>query len=223
VCVVRIVVPVERNGLKPKLLDLYCCAGGAGFGYHLAGFEVVGVDISKQPKYPFQFIQEDAIKFLLAHHGEFQAIHASPPCQAYSLSSKQFRLRGKNYPDLVAVTRAAFADMDKPWVIENVPGSPLLDPVVLCGTMFGLQTYRHRLFETNFPIVAPPHPVHIARNAKMGRAPKQGEFIQVAGHFSDVPFARKAMGIDWMGQKELAQAIPPAYTAFIGCIIKRSL
>jgi DNA (cytosine-5)-methyltransferase 1 len=208
---------------KPKLLDLFCCAGGASMGYHLAGFEVIGVDIEPQFKYPFELIVGDALEVVARIGRGFDAIHASPPCQAYSMSSKQFRLSGTQYPDLVAPTREALKKVGKPWVIENVPGSPLVDPVVLCGAMFGLKTYRHRLFESSFTLVAPEHPAHVQPSAKMGRAPKDGEFIQVAGHFSGVPFAQEAMGIPWMGQKELAQAIPPAYTRFVGQQLMRAI
>lgn len=185
-------------------------------GYHHAGFDVTGVDIEPQPRYPFTFVQGDALAYLEKHWREFDAIHASPPCQAYSMSTKQFRAAGAKYPDLVAATRELLLKTDLPWSIENVPGSPLVEPVVLCGSMFGLQTYRHRLCESNVSIPQPVHPQHIAPNAKMGRAPKPGEFIQVVGHFSGVPFAREAMEIPWLGQSELAQAIPPAYTRYIG-------
>lgn len=197
-------------------------------GYHQAGFEVVGVDINQQPKYPFEFHQADALDFLRDHGHEFDAIHASPPCQAFTSATKQWRAEGKEYIDLVAETREGLNMVAHPWVIENVVGAPLIDPIMLCGAMFGLKTYRHRLFESNQEIYAPPHPAHDAPQAKMGRVPEEGEFIQVVGHFSGVPFAREAMGIDWLGQKELAQAIPPAYTEFIGwqlraaCMIARA-
>lgn len=174
------------------------------------------MDIESQPKYPFEFHQGDAITYLLEHGHEFDAIHASPPCQAYSDSTKTWRSSGKTYPDLVAVTRDALIECGRPWIIENVPGSPLLSPVLLCGVMFGLPMYRHRLFETSFPLRQPNHPEHVMPQVKMGRKPKNGEFIQAVGHFSGVPEARKAMGILWMGQRELAQAIPPAYTHYVG-------
>ena len=202
--------------MKPKILDLFCCGGGAGKGYADAGFEVVGVDILPQPKYPFEFHCADALEFLKDNHGDFDAVHASPPCQAYTSSTKHWRGEGRKYPDYVALTRAALDATGLPYVIENVPSSPLQDPMMLCGEMFGLKTYRHRLFESNCNIHAPPHPPHSAPQTKMGRPPKDGEYIQVVGHFSGVPFAREAMEIDWLGQKELAQAIPPAYTKFIG-------
>lgn len=201
---------------KLKLLDLYCCGGGAGMGYHNAGFEVTGIDIVPQPKYPFQFIQGDALEYLDKHHHQYDVIHASPPCQAFTKAGKEHRKNGKEYADFLAATREALKSIGKPYIIENVPDAPMEEPVILCGSMFGLKTYRHRLFESNLDIKAPTHPKHIAKNTKMGRAPKNGEFIQVVGHFSGVPFAREAMGIEWLGQKELAQAIPPAYTEYLG-------
>jgi DNA (cytosine-5)-methyltransferase 1 len=202
--------------MKYRLLDLYCCAGGASFGYEQAGFEVVGVDIEPQPKYRGTFIQSDAIEYLREHWQEFDAIHASPPCQSYSTSSMQFRLNGKVYPDLIEATRIELIKTSKPYIIENVPGSPLIDPVELCGTMFGLRTYRHRLFESNFKIDVPEHPKHINKNAKMGRRAKPDEFIQYVGHFSGVQIVAEMTGLTWLGQYELAQSIPPAYTKFIG-------
>ncbi len=197
-----------------RLLDLYCGAGGAAKGYELAGFtEIVGVDLYPQPKYPFRFIQADALEFLEGSElKDFDLIHASPPCQAYTSAS----FHGKEHPDLVEATRVALIASGLPYVIENVPGSPLLSPVWLEGTLFGLKTYRRRGFECSFPIEQPQIPPRAAKQAKMGRKVREGEFIQCVGHFSDVPFGRTAMGIDWMGQKELAQAIPPAYTKFIG-------
>jgi len=192
-------------------------------GYHKAGFEVVGIDIEKQPKYPFKFVQADALEYLAKHHQEFDAIHASPPCQAYTKASKEHRKNGKEYADFLEATRALCKKVGKPYIIENVPDAPMENPVVLCGAMFGLQTYRHRQFESNLLLNVPEHPVHIAKNTKMGRKPKPGEFIQVVGHFSGVPFAQEAMGIDWLGQKELAQAIPPAYTEYLGWQLRAAL
>lgn len=200
----------------PKLLDLYCCAGGASKGYFDAGFYVVGVDNKPQPKYPFEFKQGDAIKYLMDHWREFDAFALSPPCQLWTVSTQQWRKEGNVYPDLIGPTRNILLEIDKPYVIENVVGAPLIDPIMLCGAMFGLKVYRHRIFESNCELIAPPHPEHIYPQCKMGRPPKPGEFIQPVGHFSGVQYARDAMGIQWMGQKELAQAIPPAYTEYIG-------
>lgn len=195
---------------RPRLLDLFCCGGGAGAGYARAGFEVVGVDIAPQPKYPFEFHQADALTFPL---DGFDAIHASPPCQAFTRARK---LQGNAHPELIEPIRARLKASGLPYVIENVPGAPLENAVMLCGTMFGRPLYRHRLFEANFPIVVPLHPQHQWDNVKMGRKPKAGQFIQPVGHFSDVPAAQEAMDIGWLGQDELREAIPPAYTQWIG-------
>lgn len=199
-----------------KFLDLFCGAGGSSMGYRRAGFAVVGVDIAPQPHYPFEFHQGDALLFLLEHWDEFDAFGASPPCQKFTKAAMQWRKNGHEYADLVSATRDALVSTEKPYVIENVPGAPLRDPILLCGAMFGLQVYRHRLFESNVPLVAPPHPEHIWKQCRMGRPPKPGEFIQPVGHFSGVQYARDAMNIQWMTQKELSQAIPPAYTEYIG-------
>lgn len=201
---------------RPKLLDLYCCGGGAGYGYVQAGYDVTGVDIEPQPKHRGNFIQADAIEYLKAHFREYDVIHASPPCQAYSMASMQFRKGGKEYVDLIEVTRRELIKTGKPYIIENVPGSPLINPIELCGSMFGMRTYRHRLFESNIELKAPPHPEHTAPNAKMGRKPKDGEFIQYVGHFSGVGLVQEMTGLYWLGQGELAQSIPPQYTKYIG-------
>jgi DNA (cytosine-5)-methyltransferase 1 len=205
--------------MQPRLLDLCCGAGGCTKGYQNAGFDVLGVDISPQPNYcSHWFVQADALD-LLAHWlelgwlDEFDAIHASFPCQ---FASKTRKLHDNDHPDLVTPGRELLEAAGLPYVIENVPGAPLIDPVRLEGQMFGLNTHRPRLFETNWPLEVPALIPPPPRQAKMGRRPKAGEAIQVVGHFSDVPAARKAMGIDWMTQRELAQAIPPAYTEFIG-------
>jgi DNA (cytosine-5)-methyltransferase 1 len=196
--------------LKPLLLDLFCCAGGASQGYADAGFEVVGVDIEPQPYYPFQFIQADAMTFGLSG---FDAIAASPPCQRYSNAQ---RIRDNEHPDLIPPLRAKLRAAGVPYVIENVVGAPLLREIELCGAMFGLRVYRHRLFECSFPIIMPPHPKHEAPVRKMGRPPQPGDFMHVVGNFSGVKQAREAMGIDWMPRDKLREAIPPAYTKFIG-------
>ena len=201
---------------KPKLLDLFCCGGGASLGYEQAGFDVTGVDLEFQAHYRHRFVQSDAIRYLLDHWQEFDIIHASPPCQAYSTASMQFRIAGKEYVDLIAATRDVLIATGKPYVIENVPGSPLINPIMLCGAMFGMRTYRHRMFESNMNIVAPEHPDHKAKNAKMGRRIKDDEFIQYVGHFSGVKFVQQMTGLLWLNQYELAQSIPPQYTKHIG-------
>lgn len=197
-----------------KLLDLFCCAGGASEGYRRAGFEVVGVDISKQPYYPFEFIQADALMLSPSFLGRFDAIHASPPCQAYTLAQ---RIQGNSHPDLVPATRALLWSTGLPWIMENVEGSPLRNTVMLCGAMFsGLRVYRHRLFESNIALEVPPHPPHVAPLRKMGRPPLEGEFMHVVGNFSGVEKAKEAMGINWMTRDDLREAIPPAYTEYLG-------
>lgn len=201
-----------------KLLDLYCGAGGAGEGYARAGFDVTGVDINPQPNYPHEFHQGDALKFLLENWQEFDAYHASPPCQAFTIAQ---RIHGNEHPDFIAATRSAFKLIGRPWVIENVPGAPLVDPVTLCGASFGLRVYRHRLFESNMPIAEPAHAAHVWPLRKMGRKPQPGDFMHVVGHFSGVTEARAAMGIDWMTRDELAESIPPAYTEHVGTYLTR--
>jgi DNA (cytosine-5)-methyltransferase 1 len=205
-----------------KILDLYCKAGGAGYGYYQAGFDVVGVDIEPQPHFPFEFYQSDAIEYLEKHWMGFDAIHASPPCQEYSKAAQQWRTAGKEYPDLVEQTRKALIETRKPYIIENVPGSPLINPITLNGSIFGLLVHRPRLFETNFPINQPLIP-KVKKPVKMGRPVKEGDIIQPVGHFSGVAYARKQMQIDWMNVHELAQAIPPAYTKWIGDILMQHL
>jgi DNA (cytosine-5)-methyltransferase 1 len=185
-------------------------------GYYQAGFDVVGVDINPQPRYPFAFIQADALALEPDFLAGFDAIHASPPCQAYSKSQ---RLQKRNHPDLVAPVRQMLLATGLPYIIENVPGAPLRfsQSIMLCGKMFpGLMVYRHRWFETNFLGYAPHHPPHTEQQVKMGRRVTDGEFIQVVGNFSGVEYARKAMGIDWMTRDGLREAIPPAYTKWIG-------
>jgi DNA (cytosine-5)-methyltransferase 1 len=196
---------------RRTVLDLFCKAGGAGFGYHLAGLDVVGVDIEPQPHYPFEFIRADALTFSL---DGFDLIHASPVCKGYSATAV---LNRAEHPRQISAVRERLAASGIPYVIENVEGAPLISPVTLCGAMFpGLRTYRHRLFEASFPIPQPPEPEHRWPLAKMGRRPRPGEWIQVVGHFSDVAAARQAMQLPWMTRDELAQAIPPAYTRHVG-------
>ena len=192
-----------------KALDLFCCGGGAGMGLHKAGYDVTGVDISPQPKYPFKFIQSCALEVDL---DGYDFLWASPPCQGHTKAKK---LQGNTHECFIDRIRERFKKSGKPWCIENVVGAPLINPVMLCGTMFGLKTYRHRLFECSFPVTAPAHGEHKVKQVKMGRPVKDGDFIQVVGHFSNVPYARKAMGIDWLGQNELREAIPPAYSEYI--------
>lgn len=204
---------------KPRLLDLFCGAGGCSVGYAAAGFEVVGVDNRPQKRYPFEFHQADALTFPL---DGFDVIHASPPCQRFSVASNIHGNPKDRHPDLVDRARRRMQTAGKPFVIENVPGAPLDNPIMLCGTMFpGLRVYRHRLFECHgFTLDDPPGPCK--HTHRMGKS--KGEyhtldkspFITCVGHNFQAKSGRVAMAIDWMTRDELAQAIPPAYTEWIG-------
>ena len=212
---------------KYKILDAFCKAGGAGVGYNRAGFEVVGIDIEYQPNYPFKFIQTDAIEFIQKYGNEFDAIHASPPCQKFSCSTALYRNNGKIYPDLISATRAAMILQNKPGIIENVPTAPIRPDLSLYGNMFDLKVIRKRNFELiNWFMMQPGKP-------KIIGTVKAGDYVSVYGngHFKDkktssYPKFKKenvlatwsyAMDIDWMTKtKELSEAIPPAYTEYIG-------
>lgn len=204
-----------------RLLDLYCGAGGAAVGYHRAGFEVVGVDLNPQPNFPYEFIAGDALLTLMAmiedgRVRDFDAIHASPPCQAFSLATAYHGTQA-NHPDLIEPTRSLLSETGLPWVIENVPGAPIRKDVLLCGEMFGLRVHRHRYFECDgFPVTRPPHPRHRLKGAMHNCHIEEGHARLVAGNYSNHADASEAMGIDWMTRKELAQAIPPAYTVWMG-------
>lgn len=209
-----------------RLLDLFCGAGGCSVGYHRAGFtHVVGVDNRPMPRYPFEFVQGDALEYLAEHGHKFDAIHASPPCQAHSIITPN----AAKHPDFIPETRSLLELCRKPWVIENVKGAArsMQSPIELCGNMFGLKVYRHRLFECSCGILAPAHPPHREPCPKAGRQANakrrsgtygmsEKGFVCVTGHFSGIDYCRDAMGIAWMNGPELAQAIPPAYTEFIG-------
>jgi DNA (cytosine-5)-methyltransferase 1 len=200
--------------VKPRLLDTFCCAGGSSKGYSDAGFEVVGMDWKSQPRFPFEFILGAAEECDVDFFRQFDALHASPPCQRHTLAQ---RIQQREHPDWIEVMREKFKAARRPYVIENVVGAPLQNPVMLCGAMFPpLRVYRHRLFEVNFPLVSPRHPEHAVPLRKMGRRPRQGDFMHVVGNFSGVSEAREAMGCPWMTRDELREAIPPAYTEFVG-------
>ena len=206
--------------MKPRLLDLFCGAGGAAEGYHRAGFEVIGVDIAPQPRYPFDFWQRDALEVLRHRVGDefemgcFAAIHASPPCQAFTNAQ---RLQGNEHPDLIGPTRNLLQLIRLPYIVENVPGAPLHHPVSLTGDMFpSLKTQRERLFECNWSLSAPAVIYEAKKHAKMGRPPKNDEWMHVVGNFSGAEQGRRAMGIHWMTRDELSEAVPPAYTEYIG-------
>lgn len=208
---------------RPRILDLFCCAGGVAMGYSRAGFEVVGVDIDPQPRFPFEFIQADALTLDMEFIKSFDAIHASPPCQSYSDLAKR-NGNAHEWPRLVEPVREILTKSGKPFVIENVEGAPLINPIILCGTMFeGLRVLRHRLFESNFPLTTPPHGKHPIchtfdkRKGQFGKTNEMTDFVSVTGGGNcTVMAARDAMGIDWMIKNELNEAIPPAYTEYIG-------
>jgi DNA (cytosine-5)-methyltransferase 1 len=216
---------------RPRLLDLFCGQGGAGWGYHLAGFDVTGVDVRPMPLHPpqMEFIQADALEYVRERGHEYDAIHASPVCRAHT------RARGAatgryRHADYIPGLRKAFGEMRArglrtPYVIENVVGAPLVDPVVLCGAMFGLPMYRHRLIEFgNIERPEPPaHPEHTAPVASMGRKPREGEYWSIAGNFSGVWEAGDAMGMPWANQDGLRQAVPPAYTWWVGSYLMHVL
>lgn len=201
----------------PKLLDLFCGAGGCSVGYHRAGFEVTGVDLYPQPRYPYQFIQADALEYLADHWRDYDVIHASPPCPPHTAIN---HARKGKLQSLIEPTREALRSTGKPYIIENVPGAPLLDPLILCGTMFDLQVIRHRLFESNLMLTKPRQCRHMGSVA-------DGTYVSVHGggqrSTHTIPYKEQrkrwevAMNVHWMGtRKELVNAIPPAYTEWIG-------
>lgn len=213
--------------MKPRLLDLFCKAGGCTKGYQNAGFHVVGVDIQPQSRYcGDEFVQADALEYVAKHGHEFDAIHASPPCQAHTQLGRAMKHDPSyfhRHVDLIPQTRELLQTIGKSWVIENVPGAPLVEPIMLCGAMFGLRVYRHRLFETSLFMMAPPHIPHNDQTPRSGRGKSPKGFISVTGNggaaglgMPYLTYASQAMGIDWMNRAELSQAIPPAYTEYIG-------
>ena len=196
-----------------RVLDLFCGAGGAAMGLHRAwpDAEIVGVDIKPQPRYPFTFVQGDAMTFPL---DGFDFVWASPPCQKYSAATRHL---AKDVPKLIEPVRNLLQSTGKPYCIENTPGAPMREPVILCGLSFGLNVKRHRLFETNFPVTPVPcvkgHPGnwlvifgHECRDRRHGHAAER------KNRLAD---GRKAMDIDWMTRGELSEAIPPAYSEYI--------
>lgn len=203
-----------------KLLDLFCGGGGASMGYSRAGFDVTGVDILPQKSYPFPFNQADAMEFSLEG---FDAIHASPPCHQYSTATQHRKNAGIVYPDLLGPIQERLRASGKPYIIENVPGAKelLKDPIMLCGGMFSLGVMRHRYFESNLPIVAPPHTCNgndIDRDAVSvtRHGPPVRWYRKNPGAVFNIKIWHDAMGIDWMPRGPLTQSIPPAYTQYLG-------
>ena len=205
---------------KPRLLDLFCKAGGGSVGYHTAGFEVVGVDIKKQKRYPYEFIQADALDIFKDKDfmNSFDAIAASPPCQTHSITQHLRNAQGKSTDkvDLIPQTREALIATGKPYIIENVPGAPLINPVQVCGSAFGLKVRRHRRFESNVKLVGT-----ICKHKEQGRpvgvyGSMKDEIPKGGKTATSIEEAKTAMGIDWMLWGELVEAIPPLYTMFLG-------
>ena len=229
---------------RPRLLDLYSCAGGAARGYHDAGFDVVGVDINRQRNYPYEHHVADAIEFVREHGHEFDAIHASPPCQAYSIATAGNPEARSKHTRLIAATREALVESGRPWVIENVAQarSEMQSPIMLCGRMFGLEAEdedglrlvldRHRLFEANIPLEAPEHPKHddsqvagvyggARRSSKPDATPADDRYAakhERKGGY--VPRSKRVqqelLGVDWMTVREMQESIPPAYSRYVG-------
>lgn len=213
---------------RPLLLDLYCGAGGAGHGYHLAGFDVIGVDLYPQPRYPYRFIRYDAVEFCRRYGAGYDVIHASPPCKVHT-TLKAFS--GPQWTNMIPATRAALHSTRRPWIMENVPGAPLRSPVVLCGSSFDLGVRRHRLFETTLPLTGAPcdhrgqaarSPGYPVKRYHSGRpvvtvSPVVGVFGRGQGLGpGEIELWKRAMGIGWMTRDEMREAIPPAYTQWLG-------
>lgn len=212
--ILALIAELHATG-KSVHLDLFCCQGGASAGYERAGLAVLGVDDAPQPRYPFAFVQADAVEFLARYGHLFDSISASPPCQAFTLAQ---RIQGNEHPDFITPTRELLTALGRPWVIENVPGAPLVDPVVLCGAMFGIHTYRHRLFDTGggFTFTAPEHPEHVHPTVKMGRALNPGDWYHAVGNFQGVDYVRADLDMPWATRDGLRECIPPAYAEYIG-------
>jgi DNA (cytosine-5)-methyltransferase 1 len=223
--------------VKPRLLDLFCGAGGASMGYHRAGFDVVGVDLNPAvgKRYPFEFHTADALDVLFTMLAsptlpdwlaDVIAVHLSPPCQDYSVTAS---LHTAEYPRLIGPVRDFATAIGLPYIIENVEGArrDMLNPIKLCGSSFGLGVRRHRLFETNWPIAWPPmcahylqpEPIDVTGTGGRRKDPRSGTRHPGGGDSRkplNLAHAREVMGIDWMSRAELAESIPPAYTQFIG-------
>lgn len=205
---------------RPRLLDLFCGAGGCAAGYSRAGFDVTGVDIKHHANYPAELIVADALDYLDGQRflNRFAVIHASPPCQAFTAYRRRGDGVGDSYPDLIGQVRDRLESWGGFYVIENVPGAPLSNPVQLCGSSFGLDVRRHRLFESNAPLMAPPciHGTQRPRFAQATNRTNLRKTVEVGVWRIPLDIQQRAMGIDWMGLEDLTEAIPPAYTEHIG-------
>jgi DNA (cytosine-5)-methyltransferase 1 len=212
------------SSAKPRLLDLFCGAGGAAVGYARAGFDVIGVDVNPQPNYPFRFWKRDVLELYFWEGGceglPFDAIHASPPCQAYSTTAS---LHDAEYAELIEPVRDLLRSAGLPYAIENVQGAPLINHVRLCGSSFGLGVRRHRLFEINPMPMFPPQCAHYLQPEPIDVTGTGGPAARAPGGNGGIhrkprnlAEAREAMGIDWMSRRELSEAVPPAYTEWVG-------
>jgi DNA (cytosine-5)-methyltransferase 1 len=217
----------------PTLLDLFCCQGGAARGYAAAGWDLIGVDVDPQPRYPYRFIRGDALEVLADLAAEVDAVHASPPCQHYSITRHS---HSREHPDLVGPTRDALEAAGLPWIMENVPGAPLRNYVELCGASFGLEAVdldgtplvlrRHRLFESSVMLWAPP-PCACSSYRRRGyavggvydggrRDRVEAREIRHGGYTPPPTVRAELLGVAGMTQYGMSQAIPPAYTYWLG-------
>jgi len=202
----------------PKILDIFCGAGGASKGYHVAGFDVEGVDIKHGKRYPFSYHRMDFHTLEVKMLQKYDFVHASPPCQTFSITKNLRKAQGKstNKLDLLAPTRALLQASGVPYVIENVPGAPLIDPVLICGSAFNLKVRRHRLFESNLPLKGTTCN-HKTQGRPVGIYGSMKDEIPNGGRTAHSMLeANEAMGIDWMIWSELVEAIPPHYTEYLG-------
>jgi DNA (cytosine-5)-methyltransferase 1 len=211
--------------MRPVVLDLFSGGGGAGQGYRRAGFEVVGIDnVDHFTSYAGhgQFFKMDWQRGLeqFAHRVDF--IHASPPCQRWSGMTHSRPGNSSHFPDLIEPVRQALKEYDLPYIIENVEHSPLHNPIMLCGWMFGYETYRHRFFESSMPLIPPPHYDHTVHASRAGHY-EAGTFISVAGHCAPIALAREVMDVTVMPRPELAEAIPPYFTHYLGLQVASQL
>ena len=210
-----------------RLLDLFCGVGGASAGYAQAGFDVTGIDLKHGKRYPYTYIKGDVLDYLkdLDFLRSFDVIHASPPCQTHSITQHLRNAQGKTTSklDLIPETRAALIASGKPYIIENVPGSPLINPIQLCGSAFDIKVRRHRLFESNMRLEGSKCD-HKAQGRPIGVYGSLNDEIPQGGKTAtNINEARQAMGIDWGIWTELVEAIPPAYTKYLGLQILRSI
>jgi len=201
---------------RPKALDLYCCAGGAAMGLHEAGYDVTGVDIVPQPNYPFPFLLGNALD---ADLSGYDLVWASPPCQAHSTLKHR---TGKDYECFIARTREKLEAWGGVWIIENVMGAPLRNPVRLCGSAFGLNVRRHRIVESNVPLVGvecrhdeQPEPIDVSGTGARRKGPRLDDKGGNSRKPLNLKQAQDAMGMDWTNRKEISQAIPPAYAEYL--------